>query len=150
MEVNPGSGVITEGANTAYNLISAARLPRVNSDNTVTNVIQVTAQSILYLVTYTWFVETATWDGDGGPNAIELKTADVNQVCGYQHVIGFRTQQDQDASQLLENYAIVTVGTADGSIQDDAPPIEMLNINTPATFTAIDTVWKRLQAAGAS
>lgn len=132
-----------------YNLVAAARTSRVNSDNTVEEIVQVTAQSQKYLVTYTWFVETKTWDTDGAAFAIEEKTMQVNEVCSLNHVIGFRTVQDQDASRLLVNYAVITVGTEDGAIQDETQ-VRMDQLGSGAAATAVNATWARLAKLGAT
>jgi len=75
--------------------------------------------------------------------------ADVNEICAYRHVIGFRSEQDLDASQLLINNGVITVGTDDGSIQSEVR-VRMDHLNQPATFGAIDAAWQVLAAAGAS
>jgi len=133
----------------AYTLVSAARTSRVKADNTVQDVIQVTAQSSLYLVTYTWFVEPDRWNLEAHTAIIGPMTANVNEVCGYRNVIGFRTVQDQDVSRLLVNYGVITVGTPDGSIQDEVQ-VRMDHLNTEHTFQLIDDAAAVLKAAGAN
>jgi hypothetical protein len=76
-------------------------------------------------------------------------TANVNEVCGYRNVIGFRSEQDLDASQLLINNGVITVGTADGAIQSEVR-VRMDHLNDVSTFQAIDAAWQVLVAAGAS
>jgi hypothetical protein len=140
--IEPGGG---STATIDYTLIAAVKTPRVTGDNTVQDVIAVTAQSDLYGVTYSWFVEPENWTVDGGPPLIQEKTGQVNAIMQHAHVIGFRSQQDQDASRLLVNYGIVTVGNDDGSIQDEVS-IRMDMLGTPAAFTAIDATWAKLVA----
>lgn len=135
-------------ANEAYTLVAAARTSRVKADNTVQDIIQVTAMSNLYLVTYTWFVEPQAWNLEAHDAIIGPMTANVNEVCGYRNVIGFRTVQDQDASRLLVNYGVITVGTPDGSIQDETQ-VRMDHLNDVATFQQIDATAAVLKAAGA-
>lgn len=151
MALAPVDGGTTEGGGTtlAYNLISTTRTNRVNADNSTQPIVQVTAQSQQYLVTYTFFISASTWDTDGGPPLIAERTSWVNEVCAYRHVQAFWTEQDQDSSQLLVNFAVITVGTDDGSITDQTR-VRMDHLNDPATFGQIDATWKRLQAAGAS
>lgn len=126
-----------------YTLVAAAPTSRVAGDNTIQDVVQVTATSSLYGVTYTWFVEPKNWTTDGGPPLIQEKTGDVNAVMEADHVIGFRTVQDQNASRLLVNYAVITVGSQDGSVSDEVQ-VPMDHLNTPATFGAITSVWETL------
>ena len=133
----------------AYNLIGAVQTSRVKSDNTTQQVVLITAQSKLYLVTYSWFVSPEAWGLEARDAIIGPKTADVNEVCSHPHVIGFRTEQDLDASQLLINNAVITVGTDDGAIQSEVR-VRMDHLNDTPTFTAIDNAWKVLAAAGAS
>lgn len=139
VETAPGG----DNSTSAYTLVAAAPTSRVAGDNTIQDVIQVTATSKLYGVTYTWFVEPAAWTTDGGPPLIELKTEQVNAIMGADHVIGFRTVQDQDASRLLVNYGVISVGTADGSIYDEVQ-VRMDAIGTTAAFGAIESTWARL------
>ena len=117
------------------------------------SIVQVSAQSAMYLVTFTWFVDPVTWTADGAPGLVGLKTSQVNAICGHDHVIGFRTVQDQDASKLLVNFAIITVGTPDGSAQNEndstSLPVRMDEIGTPKPFAVADALWKPLAAVGA-
>jgi hypothetical protein len=136
-------------SDTAYNLLGTARGFRVNSDQTFTPIITVTAQSQKYLVTYTWTLLAKTWDTDGGPPLIALKTEQVNVICGHEHVQGFRTENDQDRSQVLYHYAVITVGTDDEAITNDVT-YRMDQIGQPGVFAAIDKAWNQLVAAGAS
>ena len=151
LPINPDSGG-TSPEEAAYTLVGAARTSRVVGDNNIQDVISVTAQSKMFLVTYTWFVDPANWNASGAPGIVGTKTAEVNVVCAHDHVIGFRTMQDQDASRLLVNYAIITVGTDDGGIQDENSPsyhpVRMDQLGTPAPFNAIDAVWGTLAALG--
>src|SRR5438045_4203424 len=105
---------------TAYTLIGASRTFRVNPDQTTTSIVNVAAQSQKYGVQYTWTMLASTWDVDGGPPAIALKTEQVNALCGHDHVQDFRTEQDQGPSGVLYNYAVITVGTDDQAITDEA------------------------------
>lgn len=136
----------------AYRLIGAARTSRVTGDNNLQDIVAVTAQSKGYLVTFTWFVEPLNWDASGAPGIVGTKTAEVNQICAHDHVIGFRTIQDTDASRVLNNYAVITVGTPDGTIQDETLPpqyrIRMDQLATPAPYAAIDKLWKTLASVG--
>lgn len=144
--VDGGSGGV---ANEAYTLVAAVRTSRVRSDNTVQDVIQWTAQSALYGVTFTKFTDPQAWNLEARTAIIGPVVAEVNEVCAYRHVQGFRTVQDQDASQLLVNWAVITVGTDDGAITDEVT-VRMDAINDVATFQAIDAAWAVLEAAGAS
>lgn len=134
-------------SDTAYELVGASRTFRVNSDQTTTPVVIVTAKSKKYGVTYTWTMLASTWDIDGGPPAIALKTEEVNQVCGHDHVQDFRTETDQGPSQQLYHYAVITVGTEDQTITDEVR-WRMDQIGTPAVFGAIDADWNRIVQAG--
>src|SRR5437588_6415398 len=119
-----GDAAGTTADTAGYRLIGAGRTTRVLGDNTLQEIVVVTAQSKGYLVTFTWFVEPLNWDASGAPGIVGYKTAVVNQICAHDHVIGFRTMQDTDASRLLVNYAVITVGTDDGRIQDETLPPE--------------------------
>lgn len=139
VETAPGGSNST----TAYTLVAAAPTSRVAGDNTIQDVIQVTATSQLYGVTYTWFVAPKAWTTDGGPPLIQVKTEQVNAIMAAPHVIGFRTVQEQDASRLLVNYAVISVGTDDGSIYDEVQ-VRMDQLGSTEAFGAIDATWKRL------
>lgn len=147
MEVLQGGG---SGPTTgSYTFIGAERTIRVNpSNNTFTPVVNVTAMSVTYGVTFTWTVTAKTWDNDGGPAALTQKVGEVDQICATDHVQDFRTVQNQGPSQILYNYGVVTVGTDDGAIEDEVQ-IRMDSLNTPAAFAAIAACWARLVAAGA-
>lgn len=145
---DPG-GVGTDPTVDNYFLVSLGPVPRVSSDTNVETVIQIAARSKLYGVTYTWFMDLKTYKADGEVAAAELKTAEVNTICGHDHVIGFRSEQDTDASNLLVNNAVITVGTEDGRIQDYVT-VRMDSIDQPSVFQAIDDLWTKLVKAGAS
>lgn len=135
-------------ADTGYNLVGVVRGMRVSANDTLTPIATITAQSKKYLVTYTWSILARTLDTDGAPPLIALKTEEVNVICGHDHVQGFRTENDQDASQVLYHYAVITVGTDDEAITDEVR-YRMDNIGNPGVFAAIDACWQRLVALGA-
>lgn len=143
----PGDG--DTASDTAHNTLGTVRGFRVNADNSFTPIVTITAQSQKYLVTFTWSILAKTFDADGGPPAIALKTEEVNAICGHDHVQGFRTENDQDSSQVLYHYAVITVGTDDGAITDEVR-WRMDQIGQPGVFAAIDADWARLEAIGAS
>ena len=138
-----------QGGLGSYTLISSLRTFRVLSDNSTQAIQQVTAQSNKYGVAFTFFITGATWDMDGGPPLIADMTGYVDDTCGQAHVVGFRTEQDLGPDQLLYNYAVITVGTDDGAITDEAR-VRMDQLRTGAEVPAIAAVWARLVAAGAS
>lgn len=144
MPVEPTDGG-TSAAEAAYTLVGAVTTSRVAGDNTVQQVIQATARSKKFGVTFTWFVNPTVWTADGGPPLIRLKTAQVNAIMEAPHVQAFRTEQDQDASRLLVNIAVITVGTDDDAITEEVR-VRMDRINEPRTFAAIASAWKRLVA----
>lgn len=147
MEVLQGGGDTPGGS--AYVLIGQARTFRVNtSANTFTPIVNVTAQSVAYGVQFTWTVPASTVDNDGLPSVATQKTGEVNQICATAHVQDLRTEQDQGPSQVLYNFAVITVGTDDQSITDEVR-VRMDMINEPAAFQAIADSWARLVAAGA-
>lgn len=146
-QVDPGGGGGASGSE-GYQLIASTRTFRVLSDNSTQPIQQVTAQSDKYGVTYTFFISATTWDSDGGPPFIADMTGYVDNVCGLDHVVGFRTEQDLGPDQLLYNYAVITVGTDDGLITDEAR-VRMDLLRTGAEVPAINAVWARLVAAGA-
>jgi len=135
-------------ATDAYKLVTSKRSFRPNADGSTTSVVNITARSLQYDVQYTWTILASTWDIDQGHLAIAIKTAEVNKICGYDHVQDFRTEQDQGPSEQLYNYAVITVGTDDGLITDYTTH-RMDSIDSASVFTDIDTVWQRLVAAGA-
>lgn len=135
-------------ADAAY--LNAASSPtyRVNPDESTTPVVVVSATSAKYGVRYTWTMLKSVWDADGGPPAIALKTEQVNAVCAADHVQDFRTETDQGPSQQLFHYAVITVGTDDRLLEDEAR-VRMDQLGSPATFAAIEAVWARLVKVGA-
>ncbi len=141
-------GTSSAGVSGPYTLVGSVRGERANQDGTFTPIVTVTAQSATYGVVFTFTVLASTWDADGGPPLIEEKTGEVDAVCAHPHVVDFRTEQDQGPSQVLYNYAVITVGTADLAITDDTR-VRMDHLGLPSTFGAIDAVWNRLAAAGA-
>jgi hypothetical protein len=148
--VDPGGDAATGGGSgTGYVFISSARTFRVNADQSTTPIVNLTAQSVAYGVQFSWTVTAKAWDTDGPAAFVPSKTAEVNQVCSHPHVQDFRTEVDQGPSQVLYNYAVITVGTDDQAITDEVR-VRMDHINDGATFGAIDHVWSQLAAAGAS
>lgn len=143
-----GGGPGGDGGGPLYDLISSFRTFRVRPDNTTQPIQAVTAESKQYGVSFSFFIDGKTWDTDSGPPFINDMTGYVNDVCGQAHVVGFRTEQDLDPSQMLVNYAVITVGTEDGAITDEAR-VRMDQLRTGAYVPAIDAAWKRLQDAGA-
>jgi hypothetical protein len=139
----------SDTATGAYILVGTARTFRVNSDQTTTPIVHVTATSKTYGVTFSWDMLASVWDDDGGPPLIAERTGQVDEICGHAHVQGFRSEADLDASQLLYNYGVITVGTDDQAITDEAR-VRMDHLGLPSTFGTIDAVWKRLVKAGAS
>lgn len=132
----------------AFTGVGVMQTFRVKPDNITEPVVQITATSVLYGVTFTWFITEATFQADGAKNAAQQMTTDVNAVCGYQHVQDFRSEQDQGPSGLLYNYGVITVGTDDGAFSYPVTKI-MDQINTPATFGLIDDAWAKLVELGA-
>lgn len=120
---------------------------RVNNDGTFTAVVNITAQSALYGVQFTFTILAKTYDEDGGPPLTAERAAWVDEVCAYPHVVDFRTEVDQGPSQILYNYAVITVG-AEGAQDGDEVRVRMDQLNAPGTFAAIDAAWKRMQALG--
>lgn len=152
MEVLPGgsgSGAGgSEGQGGDIKVIGATDAFRVNNDSTITDLVLITAYSTTYGVTFSFYVLKTTFDADGAANLAGLTGGDVDTVCGYANVQGFRTEQDQDRSGLLYNYGVITVGTQDGAYAVDVQQ-RMDLLNTPGTFALIDDAWKKLQALGA-
>lgn len=134
--------------NDGYQLVSVTDTFRVNPNNTTTPLKEITARSLLYDVYFTWDISQATFDGEGAPAAAALKTEQVNQIAGADHVYAVRSQPEQDKTGVLYNYLVVTVGTDDGSITSDVL-IRMDRIGLPSAFGAIADEWKKLQALGA-
>src|SRR5438445_118882 len=136
IEASDGGGTAPDAIDN-YHLIGTQKIPRVNSDTTVETVVQITAKSKLYLVTYTWFMTLATFNSDGYIAATSLKTSEVNTICAHPHVQEFRSEQDQDNSNLLINNAVIGVGTDDLQIIEPVR-YRMDQIGQPGVFAAID------------
>ena len=132
-----------------YVLIAVDSTIRVNADQTTTPVVNVTAQSVVFGVQFTWTVLRATWLADGPAAFVPIKTAEVNTICAHEHVQDFRSEQDLGPSQVVYNYAVITVGTDDQAITDDVR-VRMDHIGEPSTFAAIEATWSRLAQAGVS
>jgi hypothetical protein len=147
--VDDGSGA-AGGTNidSASIYVGQQRTFRVNDDGSTTEIVNVSRQSVKYGVQYTWTILATTWDTDGGPPEIGLKTEEVNAICGHDHVQGFRTEADQGPSNILYHYAVITVGTDDQAVTDETR-VRMDMIGLPSAFAAVDATWKRLQDAGA-
>jgi hypothetical protein len=146
MALAPVSG--GDAADNPFRLIGTQRTQRVNNDGTLTPIINVTAQSVVFGVQFTFTLLASTWDTDGGPPLIAERTGWVDEICRHVHVQGFYSEQDQGPDQILYNYGVIIVGTDDGAITDYTRA-RMDRLNDAATFGAIDAVWSRLAAAGA-
>jgi hypothetical protein len=145
--VDGGSGTGT-GSTEGYDPIASVRTFRVLPNNDTQPIQAVTVRSQLYGVVFSFFIPGTTWDQDGGPPFIHDMTGYVNDVCGQDHVIGFRSEQDLGPDQLLYNYAVITVGTADGLLTDEAR-VRMDLLRTGAEVPQIAAAWKRLTEIGA-
>jgi hypothetical protein len=119
----------------------------VNANNTTTAIEQITARSLQYDVTFTFNVTAATYNADGAAVLASEKTAQVNEICGHDHVIGVRGEEDQGDDGNLYNYLVVTVGTADGARSSDVR-IRMDHIGDVGAFNAINNAWKLLLSLG--
>lgn len=132
-----------------YTLNTVSRTYRVNPDQTTTQIVNITATSNLYGVVFTFTILATTFDQSGGPPAISLKTAEVDQICGHPQVQDFRTETDQGVSQVLYNFAVITVGDAAQAYTSEVR-VRMDMIGLPSAFAAIDNEWNLLVAMGAS
>lgn len=128
----------------AYDFVGAVSTFRVNPNNTTTPIEQVTLRSQAYDVTFTFNVTAAAWTASGLPGVGPLKTSQVNQIAGHEHVVGVRGEEDQGTDGALYNYLVVTVGTPDGERTQDVR-IRMDKIGEPAAFAAIDRAWRLVQ-----
>ena len=144
--VEPEGGTLPPDA---YRLVGSQQTFRVNADGTTTPIVLITATSQLYGTTFFWFITEKTFQSGGAPAATGAKTQEVNAVAGHPHVQGFRSEQDQDVSGLLYNYAVITVGTDDLAITATVK-VRMDHLGAGSTFDAIDAAWQRLVDLGAS
>jgi hypothetical protein len=125
---------------TEYGIVSQNSTFSVNPNNTTTAIEQITARSLKYDVTFTFNVTAATYAADGAAVLASEKTAQVNEICAHEHVIGVRGEEDQGSDGNLYNYLVVTVGTPDGARSSDVR-IRMDHIGLPSAFGAIDDAW---------
>lgn len=149
MALAPVSGGGDGGGASAgeYDPIASVRTFRVLPNNDTQAIQAVTVRSKLYGVVFSFFISGTTWDTDGGPPFIRDMTGYVNDVCGMDHVVGFRSEQDLGPDGLLYNYAVITVGTEDGLLTDEAR-VRMDLLRQGAEVPEIDAAWARLQAIG--
>lgn len=138
-----------DAADHPYRLIGTNRTSRANNDGTYTPVVNITLQSVLYGVQFTFTILASTFDGGGAPPLEAERTAWVDQICGHDHVQGFRSEQDTGPDLILYNFGVITVGTDDGAITDEVRA-RMDHLNDSSTFAAIEKSWQRLVEAGAS
>jgi len=132
-----------------FDLVGTASSFRVNANNTTTPIVQITARSKAYGVTFTFNVSQQTFDNNGAPELAFLKTEQVNLIAGMDHVYAVRSEEDQGRDGNLYNYLVVTVGTDDGEITTDVR-IRMDQLDTPGAVGAINSAWDQLVALGAS
>ena len=138
-----------DAADHPYRFVSASETNRTNADGTFTPVVNITCQSVLYGVQFTFTILKSTWDSGGAPPLEAERTAWVDQVCGHDHVIGFHTEPDQGPDQVVYNYAVILVGP-DGADAGVEVRVRMDHLNDQSTFAAIDRTWQHFVAAGAS
>lgn len=146
--VDGGSGT-GSGTSEGYDPVASVRTFRVLPNNETQPIQAVTVRSQMYGVVFSFFIDGRTWDTDGGPPFIHDMTGYVNDVCGMDHVIGFRSEQDLGSDGLLYNYAVITVGDSTGLVTDEAR-VRMDQLRTGAEVPAIEAAWSRLQAIGAT
>jgi len=130
-----------------YQIVSQLSTFKVNPNNTTTAIEQITARSVKYDVTFTFNVPKTTYVSDGAPPLVALKTGQVNQLAGHEHVVAVRGEEDQGLDGNLYNYLVVTVGTPDGERTSDVR-IRMDNIGLPSAFGAVDAAWNTLVSLG--
>lgn len=135
------------GGFTGYDVVGAVATFVTNPDNSLTEIEQITARSLLYDVTFTFNVPHEVYVNDGAPALAALKTQEVNQIAGHEHVQAVRSEQDQDRSSRLMNFLVVTVGD-DSQARTDEVRIRMDQIGLPSAFGLIDAAWNRLVALG--
>lgn len=145
MALDPvGGGDAGGGAVGGFTRVSSFATFRVRPDNTTEPIHSITAQSNLYGVTFTFFLKESTFQQDGGDAFTGFMTGVVNDVCGLDHVVGFRSEQDLGADQMLYNFAVITVGDADASNTTEAR-VRMDQLEQGAAVPAIDKAWGLLQ-----
>lgn len=132
-----------------YQLVGSQATFRVNNNNTTTAIVQITARSKKYDVVFTWNVLKDKFDKDLAAPLVALKTNEVNQIAGHDHVYTVRGEEDVAPDGGLYNYLVVTVGTDDGEITTDVR-LRMDSIGTPGAFAAIDKAWDNLVKLGAT
>ena len=141
--VGGGGGGGGAGSPTGYTPISSFKTFRVLADNTTEEIHSITAMSNTYGVTFTFFIKESTFETDGGGAFTSFMTGLVDDVCGLDHVVGFRTEQDLGPDQLLYNFAVITVGTDDGSLTTEAR-VRMDGLEQGLEVTAINKAWDQL------
>lgn len=132
---------------TDYQVVGTLATFQVNDNNTTTPIEQITARSPKYDVTFTFNVLRSTFLADGAPALVALKTQEVNQIAGHDHVQGVRSTQDVDAAGHLYNYLVVTVGS-DDDLRTTEVQIRMDQIGLPSAFAAIDDAWALIDGLG--
>lgn len=141
-------GGTVDTSDSAYRSPSTSRTFRVNPDDSTTPIVIVSATSVKYGVRFTWTMLAATVDADGAPPLIALKTEQVNQICGHDHVQDFRTESDQGPSNQLYHFAVITVGDDAQELTNEVRQ-RMDQLGDPSVFGKIDTAWRQLQAIAA-
>lgn len=137
-----------DAADHPYTPVGTQQTWRRNGDGTFTAVRNITAQSTLYGVQFTFTILEDTWQKGGAPPLIAERTAWVDQIAGHAHVQDFYSEQDEGPSQVQYNYGVIVVGTDDGALENPVR-VRMDHLNDQSTFAAIDRAWKQLEAIGA-
>lgn len=140
-------GDVGGGVDAAYTPVATVHTDRVNNDGTLTPIVNITAIADKFGVQFTFTLTEATWKADGAPAETALRAEWVNAICGRPDVQGFYTEQDQGPSQVLYNYAVITVGDDDSGVTG-VVRVRMDQLNTPGAFAAIDAEHARVTALG--
>lgn len=145
MLANPGGSSVGSGA---YDIIDQESTVQVNPNGTTTDIEQITFRSLTYDVVATFNVLASTYQADGAPGLVSEKTAQLEQLCASEHVVGARGAPDQDKrTGLLYNYLVLTVGTDDFARTSEVW-VRMDHLGTTAAFAAIDQAWNLIQSLG--
>lgn len=144
---NPGGSSVGSGA---YDIIGQESTVQTDGSGKTVDIEQITFRSLKYDVVATFNVLSSTYEADGAAGLVSEKTAQLEQLCAIDHVVGARGAPDQDPrSGLLFNYLVLTVGTPDYARTSEVW-VRMDHLGLPAAFAAVDQAWATMQALGPS
>lgn len=115
----------------------------VQGVNNVVDAVTVTALDGIYGILFSFTRSTKSWEGGAVEAAASFYAGMIQAMAEYQHVQGLAYTQDTNASGLLIDQMVVTVGTDDGD-QEASFVWPLETIGETGAFKKADAVFANL------